>query len=176
MRLGLNLGKETKHHLYTALFAGVGSVIGLWIFSEIKQKYHVGYYDVNMESLVPCIQGCLDSSAGGAPGAPPAAGGEHHEGHHMHHGGRGGHQWGHGGRGGHGGHHFGGPGGAGGAPGMPGQPGGPGSGGPGGPPFGSSGGPGGPGFAIGGQDPWCGPGGAYCYHPTATTMVEGGDY
>jgi hypothetical protein len=127
MRLGLNLGKETKHHLYTALFAGVGSVIGLWIFSEIKQKYHVGYYDVNMESLVPCIQGCLDSSAGGAPG-------------------------------------------------MPGQPGGPGSGGPGGPPFGSSGGPGGPGFAIGGQDPWCGPGGAYCYHPTATTMVEGGDY
>ena len=77
----MKLGKDApKQAFFTILFAGLGAALGSWVFSEIKQKYHVGFAgDALPESLVPCIQGCLDSAAGG--GGPSHEGGgprEHH--------------------------------------------------------------------------------------------------
>ena len=162
LRVVCLLLKDWHHYFYTALVSGLGATIGVWIYNEIKTKYHVGFAGPGggAEGLVSCIEGCLGGGGGG---------GEHHGGH-----GRGmrGHHGGHmmmgGGGGPGGGHHWHGGGGGGPPPGGPmgGPPsmmsgGGPppsdGGGGPpmmgGGPPPGGPGpGPGGPpGFAM---QPW----------------------
>ena len=175
------IGKEPKRYFYTALVAGLGAAIGTWLYSEIRNKYHVGFAGpADTDGIVSCIEGCL--TGGGIGGGPPGGGRP------MHH--RGMHGVGGGGSGGRG--MIGGPGGTPGGPGgpgmIPGPPGGGGGpGGPGGPMMGGGGppgGPGGPGFAQPWQrnapippaqqaaDPW---NTSYVQYPSSTYYVVAGD-